>query len=184
MVNQDLKEPPAASETKAFEILVRRHHRRLLAYATSITGDENTARDVVQDAFLVAHHKLSEFDASKDFGAWMRGIVRNRCHETRRAESRLVLVEANVLEAIEKQHTAWDTSEAEQDGCALQALRECLNKLPDLMQQAINLFYMQRLSGAEVASRIGSEEATIRKRLQRARQNLGDCITKTLEATA
>lgn len=185
MTEQDLQEsPPATSDTKAFEILVRRHHRRLLAYAVSIVGDENTARDVVQDSFVVAHRRLSEFDTDRDFAAWMRGIVRNRCHEVHRSDKRLVLVEANVLDAIEQQHTAWDSGEAEHDRCVMRALHSCIGKLPEMLQQVVNLFYLQRLSGAEVATRAGAEEATVRKRLQRARQTLGDCITKTVEASA
>lgn len=184
MAQQDLQESPRALETKAFEILVRRHHRRLLAYAISIVGDENTARDVVQDSFVVAHRRLSDFDTGKDFAAWMRGIVRNRCREVYRAERRLVLVEANILDTIEQQHQSWDSHEADHDGCVMRALHACIGKLPQLLQQVVNLFYLQRLSGAEVATRTGAEEPTVRKRLQRARQTLGDCITKTVEASA
>jgi RNA polymerase sigma factor (sigma-70 family) len=190
VVEQHIHEspPPASSsetaETKAFEILVRRHHRRLLAYATSILKDENTARDVVQDAFVVAHRRLDEFDTSRDFAAWMRGIVRNRCRETVRAEVRMLLVPSATLETVEQQHQEWDSGEAEHDACVLRALQGCIGKLPDLLQQAVNLFYLQRLSGADVATRVGAEESTVRKRLQRARQTLGDCITKTLEASA
>ena len=185
MLEHELQSSPSvASGTKAFEILVRRHHRRLLGYAISILGDENTARDVVQDAFVVAHRRLDDFDTSSDFGAWMRGIVRNRCHEVHRAESRLVLVETSTLEAVEQQHQDWDVSEAEHNRCVLRALHGCLAKLPEPLLQVVNLFYMQMLSGAEVAHRIGREQATIRKRLQRARQNLSDCITTILEASA
>ncbi|MFK7817094.1 MAG: RNA polymerase sigma factor [Planctomycetaceae bacterium] len=184
MVEQNLAEsPPVPSGTKAFEILVRRHHRRLLAYAVSILSDENTARDVVQDSFVVAHRRLEDFDTTKDFAAWMRGIVRNRCRESRRAEGRLLLVESATLEAIEQQHKKWDFEEAEQEGCALRALQGCIGKLPEMLHQAVSLFYLQKLSGAEVADRVGIGEATIRKRLQRARQNLADCITRTLEAS-
>ncbi|MFT5095031.1 MAG: hypothetical protein ACI93T_003876, partial [Porticoccaceae bacterium] len=32
---------------KAFEILVRRNHRRILGYAMSVSGDEDVARDIV-----------------------------------------------------------------------------------------------------------------------------------------
>ena len=185
MVEQDLQEsPPASSGTKAFEILVRRHHRRLLAYAISVLDDENTARDVVQDSFVVAHRRLDEFDTSRDFAAWMRGIVRNRCREVQRQSSRMVLLEGGTLDAIEQQHQDWDNAEAEHDACVLSALHDCLGKLPETLHQAVNLFYLQKRSGAEVADQVGIEEATVRKRLQRARQNLSDCITKTLEATA
>lgn len=185
MIEQDIRRSNSTAESvaaasKAFEILVRRHHRRLLAYAVSIVNDENTARDVVQDAFVIAYRRLDEFDASKDFAAWVRGIVRNRCRESRRARQKLVLVDEGTLHAIEQQHLSWDAQESEHDGCLLRALQSCLAKLPDMLQQAVNLFYLQKLSGADVASRIGVEEATIRKRLQRARQALGDCITHTL----
>jgi DNA-directed RNA polymerase specialized sigma24 family protein len=44
-----------AVDAKAFEILVRLHHRRLLAYALALTAREDVAEDLVQDAFLVAH---------------------------------------------------------------------------------------------------------------------------------
>jgi len=185
MIEQNLQEsPPQPSGTKAFEILMRRHHRRLVAYAISILGDENTARDVVQDSFVVAYRRLEDFDTSRDFSAWMRGIVRNRCRESQRADQRLVLVEASVLEAIEQQHQSWDAGEAEHDRCVLRALHGCLGKLPELLHQAVTLFYLQKLSGAQVAQQTGVEESTIRKRLQRARQSLGECITETLEVSA
>ena len=184
MAQQDLqKSSPSASGARAFEILVRRHHRRLLAYAISIVGDENTARDVVQDSFVVAHRRLDEFDTDKDFAAWMRGILRNRCREVQRSDKRLLLVEGSVLDAIEQQHQSWDSGEAEHDRCVMRALHSCIGKLPEMLQQVVNLFYLQRLSGAEVATRTRTEESTIRKRLQRARQTLGDCITKTVEAS-
>lgn len=190
MVEQHIHESPSAASspepaaTKAFEILVRRHHRRLLAYATSILNDENTARDIVQDAFVIAHRRLDEFDTSRNFAAWMRGIVRNRCRETTRAATRTVLVPSAALDTIEQQHQAWDSGEAEHDVCVLRALHSCIGKLPEMLQQAVNLFYLQRLSGADVATRVGAEESTIRKRLQRARKTLGECITKTMEASA
>ena len=123
MVEQDLQEsPPASSGTKAFEILVRRHHRRLLAYAISVLDDENTARDVVQDSFVVAHRRLDEFDTSRDFAAWMRGIVRNRCREVQRQSSRMVLLEGGTLDAID-----------ERDHCRVLGARPAPPQLTDIV---------------------------------------------------
>ena len=163
----------------AFEVLVRQHHRRLLAYATSITGSEEAAQDVVQDAFVAAFEKLAQFDASKDFGAWMRGIVRNKCRQWARSR-RDVAVEDEVLEVLETQHRLWDAHQTESDEALFSALSRCLKKLPGLLGQAVDLFYMRRLSGAEIAARVGADEAAVRKRLQRARTQLGDCINASL----
>ena len=166
---------------KAFEILVRRHHRRILGYAISISGDDDAARDIVQDSFLVAWERLDDFDVSKDFGAWVRGIVRNKFREHLRAHKH-VAIQDDMLEAIEYQHRRWDEREAETDQTMFAAMHKCLGKLPGLLNQTVNLFYLQRLSGAQVAERVGADEATIRKRLQRARVSLADCITNTVEA--
>ena len=167
---------PSKSEA-AFEILVRQHHRRLLAYAISITGDPDVAPDIVQDAFVVAYENLEKFDAAKDFGAWMRGIVRNKSREWNRSR-KLVTMDEEMLEVLEQKHRVWDNQEAESGIRIFSALQECLTKLPQVMGQAINLFYFQQLSGADIADRLGVGEAAVRKRLQRARTQLGECIAK------
>lgn len=166
---------------KAFEILVRRHHRRILGYAISVSGNEEAARDIVQDSFLVAWERLDDFDTSKDFGAWVRGIVRNKCREYSRT-NRSVSIEDDVLNAVEAQHSLWDQHEANTEQSLFAAMHQCLGKLPELLSQAVTLFYLQRLSGAQVAQRVGADEAAVRKRLQRARVLLGECITNSVEA--
>ena len=172
----------AAVDSKAFEILVRQHHRRLLAYALALVSAEPAAEDIVQDAFLAAYERLAQFDPSRDFGAWMRGIVRNKYREWARGRREIVVDDA-ALEQIEQQHQRWDCAE-EAPGDALRALRNCLTKLPPAMCRVVDLFYMQRLPGAEVASRLAESPATVRKRLQRARQKLASCIGKALRSTA
>ena len=141
---------PATSDI-AFEILVRRHHRTLLAYATTILDDEHDARDVVQDAFLVAYRRLGDFDPARSFAAWMRGIVRNCCHENRRRSERLSSASPEVLHAVEQQYQRWARVDGEEEKCALAVLSSCLGRLPESLRQVVELFYMENLSGREVA---------------------------------
>ena len=77
-------------DPETFSQLVRDHHPELLVYARALSHDVLTAREIVQDAFVVAYEKMDTFDVTRDFPAWMRGIVRNkwrewlrrnRCHE-------------------------------------------------------------------------------------------------------
>ncbi len=166
---------------KSFEQLVRDHHRRLLAYAISLVDDEHGAQDIVQNALVTAYVSVEKLDDVQAFGPWVRGIVRNKAHEWRRAQN-LVGLESDYLEVVESQHRQWDELEAESGQSAMAALQGCLKKLSTGLAQAVDLFYMHRLSGRDVASKLGEEESTVRKRLQRARTQLGDCITHTLEA--
>lgn len=169
---------PSSRDRRAFEILVRQHHRRLMGYAISICKREDSAKDIVQDSFVAAWENLEKFDVTKDFGAWIRGIVRNKAREWARAQD-LVSMDEEILDAIELQHREWDEAfEGAEEGL-FQSLGKCLQNLPELLHQTVNLFYFQRLSGAETAERIGADPATVRKRLERARTQLRSCIEQS-----
>ena len=98
---------PKALEPKGFEALVREHHRRLLAYALALTRKNDVAEDLVQDALLVVHRDLTRFDASRDFGAWVRGIIRMKYLEWTRSQRTERLSESQ-LEELDARHREWD----------------------------------------------------------------------------
>lgn len=169
-------------DSKAFEILIRQHHRRLLAYATAISKNEDAARDIVQEAFLAAHRGLGTFDVTRDFGAWMRGIVRNKFREWLRRQHRYTVLNDSVLESVDREyHRMEQVAESSEE--IFIALRLCLKKLPELMRRAIDLFYMKRMSGEAVARELETKEPAVRKRLQRAREQLAGCLTSALEVS-
>ncbi len=170
-----------AESDKLFQVLVRLHHRRVLAYALSLVKQGSDAEDIVQEAFVVAYRKLDEFDASRDFGAWVRGIVRLKYLEWVR-ERREVVADDETIELLETEHRMWD--EASADGCtdALDALRECMKKLADSAKQVVHSFYMEHRSCSAIADVFGVNEVTIYKRLQRARDELTACVRRQVKA--
>ena len=94
-----------------FSDLVRAHHRELLVYATALTRDTATARDIVQDAFIVAYEKREVFDVTRDFATWMRGIVRNKWREWLRKNRRYDLGD-HELARMDADIAAWQSSRA------------------------------------------------------------------------
>jgi RNA polymerase sigma-70 factor (ECF subfamily) len=159
----------------AFEVLVREHHRRLMGYALSLVRQENEAKDIVQDAFVVAVRKMAEFDAARDFGAWMRGIIRLKYLEWTRSRKEVV-VDNETLESIENEHAAWDEAVADGRADAFEALGECVEKLTDAAKMAVTMFYMEHKSCSIIATVCGVTAVTVFKRLQRARDELADCV--------
>ncbi len=165
----------------AFEILVREHHRRLLAYARALVDDGALAEDLVQDAFVSAYRNLDRFDQSRDFGAWMRGILRKKFlhHLERRKEQPL---SPAALAALEQVHSDWDVSERNGQGDALTALQHCLGELGDLLRRCVDAFYREGRTVADIARDVGSSEEVVRKRLQRGREALAECVRLRLVA--
>ena len=174
-----LKQSAPGVEPRAFEILVRQHHRRVRSYALALVPREDVADDLVQDAFLIAHRDLAKFDPSRDFGAWVRGIVRMKVLEWARS-NRVQILDASVLDSIEHEHRAWDRAVEDGREDALQAVRECLTRLSVHLGLTVELFYTRKQSCLEIAARLGTSEAVVRKRLQRARERLSDCIRRRL----
>ena len=166
-------------DAAGFEAQVRTHHRRLLAYALALTRRLDAAEDLVQDALLVAHRSLAKFDASRDFGAWIRGIVRVKALEWARAR-RAGPLDAAVIDAIDHQHQAWDRAAEEGREDATAAVRECLRKLPSHLGETLDLFYRAEDSCTAISARLGITEVVVRKRLQRARESLAECIRRRL----
>src|SRR5579863_6065489 len=61
----------------AFRVLVERHSRTLFRLAFRMTGNEQDAEEVVQEAMLRAYRRLDKFEARSNFGTWLYRIAVN-----------------------------------------------------------------------------------------------------------
>src|SRR5450631_1571313 len=61
----------------AFRVLVERHSQSVFRLAYRMTGNQHDAEEVVQEAFLRAYQKLSQFAARANFGTWVYRIAAN-----------------------------------------------------------------------------------------------------------
>jgi RNA polymerase sigma-70 factor (ECF subfamily) len=66
-----------AGDPEAFRWLVERHSRSVFRLAYRMTGNEQDAEDVVQEAFLKAYRELGRFEARANFGTWIYRIAAN-----------------------------------------------------------------------------------------------------------
>ena len=63
----------------AFEQLVRQYDQAVLRLALQLTGTEQDARDVYQDAFLKAYRNIGNFRFECSFYTWIYRMVTNLC---------------------------------------------------------------------------------------------------------
>jgi RNA polymerase sigma factor (sigma-70 family) len=164
-------------EHVAFGLLVRQHHRALLAYGRALNA--NAGADLVQEALLVAYRRLEHFDPQGDFAAWVRGIIRNKWRDYCRSLHEQPLDE-DQLATIEAQHATWAhaVAEARERNPLFSKLEHCLAKLPDPLRQVVDSCYYQAHTSEEAATELGLSPVSIRKRLERARSALRDCLAQ------
>jgi RNA polymerase sigma-70 factor (ECF subfamily) len=169
-----LAQSPPDMDRNRFSELIRDHHRPLLAYARVLAGHPDRARELVQDAFVAAWQTIGRFDVTRDFGSWLRGIVRNKWREDCRKHRREVPLEEPELAAMEDAVRAWTAGRGEAG--LLERLAECRAKLPELLSQAVTAYYDEKRDGEGAAALLGIASSTFRKRLERARDALRLCL--------
>ena len=77
---------PGSDRSRPFvEELFRRHHTRVVAWCSRLTGDRKQAVDLAQDVFVKAYSSLDTFRADSKFTTWLYVIARNRWRDDVRA---------------------------------------------------------------------------------------------------
>jgi len=153
---------------------MRLHHRELLVFAGAATRDREAARDIVQEAFVSAWRSFEKYDEERDFGAWMRGIVRNKTKDWFRRQQREPIADSDLVD-IEVDIAAWQAARFDGNN-VFEVVDGCIGKLPANFSAAVRTFYFEEQSGDEAATALAISPANLRKRLERARALLHDCI--------
>jgi RNA polymerase sigma-70 factor, ECF subfamily len=162
------------------EDAVSRYLPRLHSRAYRYVGDAHDAEDAVQDALLSAYKHLDEFKATAQMTTWLTTIVTNSALTQLRRRRRHSHVSLNEQLNEEQDYllsdSLADNRPNPEDECAsLEShgfLIKFLSELSPLLQQAIQLRYMDGLTISETARILGVPAVTIKARLWRGRAQL------------
>ena len=156
-------------------ILVREQAERLLAYLRA-TVPASSVDDLFQDTVLVAWRRLPDYDRTRPFGAWMRGIARNLVMDHLSRLGRERPTDDALLDAIEHRAEAHDRADREEFRARLATLEECVAALPDEYRTVIHHCYRLDAPMAAIAADVGASVEAVKKRLQRARGMIAACM--------
>jgi RNA polymerase sigma-70 factor (ECF subfamily) len=159
-------------DRSAFDELVRVTHAEMYTLAYRLTGNEEDARDVVQDAYLRAYRGLARFRGEARFTTWMYRITAN-CASTqmaKRARHRHEDLDTEIpLIDTRREHDPELRAEAAWDrGQVANALQE----LPPRLRAVVVLRDIYDLPHESIAAELGISEAAAKVRLHRARRKL------------
>lgn len=134
------------------------YEHALVRYAVRITGDLESARDVVQDTFL----RLCEAEPAQVDGhlaAWLYTVCRNRALDVRKKEGRMSPLLEGQAEAVASPLAGpGDAAERHE---AHRLLLEALDTLPEDQQRVCRLKFQQGLSYREISAQTGLSLGTV-----------------------
>ena len=162
-----------AGETALFEILMRRHNRRVYRVARAIVKDDSEAEDVMQEAYVNAYTHLHQFEERAQFSTWLTRIAVHEALARVRKRDRLTEFDENE-ETSEQTMAAFNfigrTPEQHASNAELRALLEAaVESLPQGYRVVFVLREIEGLNTAETAESLGVTEETVKTRLHRAR---------------
>jgi RNA polymerase sigma-70 factor (ECF subfamily) len=161
-----------AGDSRAFEELVRATYTDVYALAYRLTGNEEDARDVVQDAYLRAFKGLKKFRGDAQFSTWMYRITAN-CANTAMTKGRKHRHEELDDDTSVPDSRPEHDPEAAGDAELLRTrVNRALEELPDRLRAVVVLRDVYDLPHQAIAEELGISEAAAKVRLHRARRRL------------
>lgn len=174
----------------AAEQLVAAYGDRAYRLAIRITGNEQDAEEVVQDAFWSVVRKIETFRGEAAFGSWVYRIVANCAYQKLRVRrgqrSEISLEEVLPFFDADGRHVAPSTDwSARVEDESVQAdlriaLTAALDELPPGYRTALVLRDIEGLSHLEISAALGISVPNVKSRVHRARLFLRKRLTETM----
>jgi RNA polymerase sigma-70 factor (ECF subfamily) len=176
-----------AGDRSAFELLMRRHNRRLYRLARATLRDAAQAEDALQAAYLSAYRSIARFRGDATLLTWLSRLVLNECYGRLRREARrqnvIPMVDANThvdIDAMIAQDS--DSPEKAAARAELRTLLERkLDELPEAFRVVFVLRSVEEMSVEETAQCLAIPEATVRSRHFRAKSLLRESLAHEID---
>jgi RNA polymerase sigma-70 factor, ECF subfamily len=161
-----------SGDRSAFDKLVRATYADMYTLAYRLMGNEEDARDVVQDSYLRAYRGLHRFRGDALFTTWMYRITAN-CASTQLVKSSRARHE-ELDDDSQIADIRPDNDPELRAAAASERLRvaKALEALPPRLRAVVVLRDIYDLPHESIAAELGITEAAAKVRLHRARRKL------------
>jgi RNA polymerase sigma-70 factor (ECF subfamily) len=166
-----------AGDKAAFMRLVEVYGFMVRSYVGSQVYNGADIDDLAQETFIAAYRVLADFRLGDDFGAWLRGIARNRIRmHFRSRHRRLAALDRFREEVAVVVETELDR-EDEQSRRTREALLGCVAKLPEKLRRIVHAG-LEGARAAQLAQDFRTTPGAIYQLHYRANQLLRACLQR------
>lgn len=176
----DLLEKAKTGDAGAINDLLERHERSVYRFGLRMCGDEDSAREVLQETLLAAFRNLKDYRGEAALSTWLYQIARSFCMRQRQGQRPHESTESPAAQAVASNVSGADErAHARQMAGLIQAAM--LSLTPDA-REVLVLRDVEGLSAEEAASVMAVSVPALKSRLHRARNALSEQLAAVLEA--
>lgn len=154
----------------AFELIIQRWDKRMLAYFYRCTSSIEDAKDLRQELFLRVYQSRKRFKPNGSFSAWIYTIASNlvidkvarkKTIPTKQIEeTELYMQEPHGISIPSARHQM-------QSGKLQEYLHAALQQLPTEQRMALVMRHMEELTFVQIAQILDTSESTVKTRVYR-----------------
>jgi RNA polymerase sigma-70 factor (ECF subfamily) len=174
---------PAVATGDAFDRVYRDHVRFVWRCVRRLGVDDSSVEDVVQDAFVVVHRRLGEFEGRSTTRTWLYGIVRRVVADHRRTRRRKPL---HLVEHPRDEIDVATTGDAHRDAERSEQvalMRRVLARLADEKREVLVLADFEEMTMSEIAEATDTNPNTVSSRLRAARREFEAALDDELRVS-
>ncbi|WP_369829048.1 RNA polymerase sigma factor [Flavobacterium sp. 5] len=138
--------------------------------------NEDDAKDVFQEAFVIAFQKIGQYKFEGSFEGWIKRIFINKLLETLKKKKKDILF-LDVFDTDVVQEEELELVPIEQE-----KLLEYIQELPDQYRMVFNLYVFEKMKHKEIATLLQISEGTSKSNLNRAKSILKKKILMILDS--
>lgn len=172
----DLLTQVQAGDSDAWGDLYGQYAPAIFRFCRRALPTREDAEDATMDIFVKVRQKLSQYDATRPFGAWLYTVAANHCWDLLRRRKLRQDLETGEVENMPLEHP--DPGQLEQlvQQRTSQEIRRAMDKLPSRSRMALVLRYYSDMSYDDIASTLGVRRTFVGVVLLRARHQLREIL--------
>ncbi len=175
--DEELLELILRRQDSALGEIYDRYGRLIYTIALRITGDRETAEEVVQDVFQNVWQAAGGFQVGiGSFSSWLFGIARHRAIDATRSKRERARTREQNLNDDVLLVADTDIERTVDQSLLRDAVGKALKELPSNQRQAVELAYYGELTRAEIAEKLGAPLGTVKTRLRLGLIKLRDLL--------
>ena len=171
-------------DRNAFEDIILANQNNVYNLALRMTGSEEDALDISQEAFFKAYLQIGGFRGESRFSVWLYRLTYNLCVDFIRKKPRAVMLSLTNQDDNGEVYDIEipDMRNLPDDSAIRREMRESIaDSINELSSRHREIFVMREITGmsyGEIAETLNISNGTVKSRLARARLNLAAILTK------
>lgn len=162
----------------AFNLIVRKHQRRLYAFIRRMVTDPDETKDVLQEVFLKAWTGLDKFRADAQLYSWLYRIAHNESiSHLKRMRRGLFVSDAKITERLT---TTLDTSEHFSVDAIERKLQRAVMNLPPKQRAVFTMKYFEEMKYEDMSRVTGTSVGALKSSFHIAVKKVEDELARSI----